>query len=70
MDTITNKNDTYGDYLVNKEENKIVCISLNINGLQKDKWKEKNDTLCKFLCQIGAEIIALQEININWKKVK
>ena len=49
MDTITDRNDTYRDQLVNIEENEIVCIGLNINKLQKDKWKEKNNTLHNFL---------------------
>ena len=70
MDTITNRNDTYSDQLVNTEKNKIVYFSLNINRLWKDKWKEKNDNLQNFVCQIGAEIIALQEININLNKAK
>ena len=60
MNIITNRNGTYEDCLVNKEENKMVYVSLNVNGLQKDKQKEKNNTLRNFLYQIGAEMIALQ----------
>ena len=46
-----------------------MCLSLNINGLRKDSWREKNDSLHNFLTQSLAEIIALQEVNLNWDKL-
>ena len=47
-------NDVYGDDWRGKEEDEIVCVRLNVNGLRKDIWKEKNDSLRKFLHQMSA----------------
>ena len=53
-----------------KKEDEIMCISLNINGLSKDMSKEKHDTLQNFLHRMESDIVGLQEINLNWDKLK
>ena len=48
----------------------ILCLSLNINGLQSEKWKAKNDRLRTFLKNYNFDIMGFQETNLNWDKVE
>ena len=48
----------------------VLCLSLNINGLQSEKWKAKNDRLRTFLKNYNFDIMGFQEINLNWDKIK
>ena len=50
-------------------DNEMVCLSLNMNSLRKDSQKEKNDSLCNFVTQSSAELVAMQEVNLNWDKL-
>ena len=45
----TDLNFIYGDDLGYKDESEIMIMCLNVNGLKKDKWKEKNNNLRNFL---------------------
>ena len=65
-DMMMDLNDVYGDDWREKEEDEIVCVGLNVNGLKKDMWKEKNDSLRNFMYQMKSDIIALQEVNLRW----
>ena len=47
----------------------MIYLSLNVNGLIKESWKEKNGSLYKFLSYTLAEIIRLQEVNLNQDKL-
>ena len=53
------QDNTYGDDQKGKEENKIIIVSININGLRKEIWKEKNNVLHNFLHQMQSDIITL-----------
>ena len=39
---MNNFNNNYRDDWVEKNENEIVCMSLNVNGLRREIQKEKN----------------------------
>ena len=54
--------------MVTKQEDKIICISLNMRGLKVEVWGIKNDILRNVLIQSNADIMGLQECNINWSK--
>ena len=69
IDTMRYLNNVCGDNWKGKEEDEIVCVGLNVNGLRKDMWKEKNNSLRNFLHQRGANLVALQEINLHWNKL-
>ena len=60
------EDDVYGDEWVRKEEDELVCVCLNVNGLSKDIWKEKNDSLRNFMHHMKSDVIVLQEVNLRW----
>lgn len=49
-----------------KDDNTMRLLSVNINGLQQEKWKVKNDLLRHFLKTYDFDIMGLQETNLNW----
>ena len=57
----------YGDKLTNiKDETQLLVGFTNVNGLRKEKWKEKNRALVKFLRYYKFDIFGLAETNIHW----
>ena len=40
-------------------DDSILCLSLNVNGLQQEKWKAKNDQIRKFLKKYDFDIMGL-----------
>ena len=61
---------TYGDTLNPvKEQSSIRIMSLNINGLKQDKWQAKNDQLKNFLRTYDFDVMAFQEVNVNWSRL-
>ena len=60
---------SYRDLLSKTEDNKLVYLSINMNGLHYEGWKVKNDMIRDFILKSKAEIIGFQEINLNWGKV-
>ena len=46
-----------------------MCVSVNINGLQHEQWKAKNERIKQFLKKYDFDIIGLQEVNLNWDKI-
>ena len=69
MDYTSFLNESFGDYFSPNKEEEITVISANINSLRMEEWKAKNDVLREFFVQSEADIIALQETNVNWTKV-
>ena len=59
------KCDYYRDLFLEDKNNEITCISLNIKRLKIENWKAKNAILRDFILQSKADLIGLQEININ-----
>jgi len=55
----------YGKEFYEEEEEEMIVVSLNMNRLCKEEWKEKHDCLRNFSYNISAELIGLQEINIS-----
>ena len=55
----------YGDHFCAKKDNEIIVVSLNINSLQTESWRAKNDLVRDFILKSEVDIIALQEVNIN-----
>ena len=50
----------FGDSLdMNRDvyDGSVLCLSLNVNGLQSEQWKAKNDRLRKFLKRITTSIL-------------
>ena len=44
---------SYGDSLeVLRSEENLRIVFLNVNGLQRDRWKEKNEALLKFFYRV------------------
>ena len=63
----------YGDELqFNREsyDGSLLCLSLNLNGIQHENWKAKNNKLKTFLKNYNFDIMGFQEVNINWDKVQ
>ena len=63
----------YGDNLnMDRDVNddSVLCLSLNVNGLQKSNWKVKNERVRNLLKNYEFDIMSLQEINLNWGKVR
>ena len=57
----------YGDeWASDPSESTIQCGFLNVNGLRKDKWKEKNNSILKFLFTKNFDITGLVETNLHW----
>ena len=52
-----------------EEEDELVIVGLNSNGLKTESWQQKNDAIRDFLLQAKADLIAVQEANVNWNKV-
>ena len=59
----------YRDQLKKVADNDVICLSLNINGLQVERWKIKNDLLRNLLVSSKANIVGLQKVNLNWSKI-
>ena len=66
---MTDKDDVCRDEQIGKDEDKLACISLNVNSLRKDIQKEKHDSLRNFLHQMNSYIVGLQEVNLYWDKL-
>ena len=57
----------YGDELQSDAtEATMLCGFLNVNGLRKERWKEKNNALFKYLFKKKFDIIGLSETNLHW----
>ena len=69
MDYTDFLNKPFGDHFSSENEEEIMVVSMNINSLKIKSWKAKNDMLRDFLLQLQADIIALQETNMNWTKI-
>ena len=61
-DKLDTDRDVYDDF--------ILCLSLNVNGLQQEKWKAKNDRIRKFLKKYDFDIMGFQESNLNWDMIQ
>ena len=59
------KREGFGDRWRGKEEEELICISLNVNSLRHEKWKMKNDCIRDLLLTYKVDLITLQEINLN-----
>ena len=60
----------YGDTLIHDEnDSTLLCGFLNVNGLGQDKWKEKNNSLFKFLFNTKFDVMGLSEINLHWSSL-
>ena len=58
---------SYGDdWAPDPSESTLVCGFLNVNGLRREKWKEKNNALFKFLFNKQFDITGLVETNLHW----
>ena len=42
---------------------------MNINRLKVEEWQAKTNKVSDLFLSIKADIIALQEVNVNWKVV-
>ena len=63
----------FGDSLdMNRDvyDGSVLCLSLNVNGLQSEQWKAKNDRLRNFLKNYNFDIMGFQETNLNWDQVQ
>ena len=49
----------YGNPLRKEKEDNLICLFININGLQVEEWKAKNDIVRDFCIQSKADIISL-----------
>ena len=59
----------YGDELeatLEHDDESLLLLNLNLNGLVKDNWKAKNDMLRDFLKKYDFDIMVFQETNLNW----
>ena len=57
----------YGDELLaHKDDSSLLMAFLNVNGLCREKWKEKNKTLLSYLYKKEFDIVGLIEINLHW----
>ena len=62
----TQKNiEGFGDRQSRKKDRKLVCLSLNANRLRCKDQKIKDNSLCNLLLNYKADLISLQEINLN-----
>ena len=62
----------YGDNLnLNRDvhDDSVLCLGLNVNGLQLRGWKAKNERIRNFIKNYEFDIMGLQEINLNWSQV-
>ena len=59
----------YRDYFSPEKEDEITVVLVNINGLRVKGQHAKNDLVYNFILGTEADIIALQEVNINWNLV-
>jgi len=55
----------YGDHFNLNKDNELTTISLNINSLRTKSWQAKNDMVRDFILESNADVIIIQEININ-----
>ena len=55
----------YRDKFESSKYNQITYLSLNIKRLKVDNYKAKNLLLWDFLLYMKADLIGLQEVNIN-----
>ena len=63
----------YGDTLAldrDVTDDSVLCLSLNVNGLQLERWKAKNDRLRTFIKNYEFDIMGFQEPNLNWNKIR
>ena len=58
-------NKIYRDIFQPNKEEEITVISLNINKLRIEEWAAKNDMMKDFILKTEADIVAMQETNIN-----
>jgi hypothetical protein len=65
IDNASTMDDFYRDHFSPKKEDEITVISLNINSLRTEGWKVKNDLVRDFTLGLDANIVTMQEININ-----
>ena len=61
--------EVYGDQFYSDKEKEITVLSLNVNRMRTEGWAAKNVLLRDFILDLKAEVIALQETNVNWFKV-
>ena len=59
----------YSNNLVKDKEEELVLLLLNVNDLQLESQKAKNDIIREFLIKYKADIITFQEVNLNWNRV-
>ena len=58
---------SYGDILGTiKEEDCLLFGFINVNGLRKEKWKEKNATIMNTLRRYKFDAVGLAEPNLHW----
>ena len=55
----------YGDRLAKEEEDNLIYLLININRLQSEGWKLKNDLIRDFVLKSRAYIASFQEVNLN-----
>ena len=65
MNSIQLINDVNRDSFHLKKEEEITIISLNINSLRTEEWTVKNNIMRDFIVKLEADIIAMQETNVN-----
>ena len=53
-----------------EKNNELLCILLNVKDLKVKNQKAKNNILRHFILQSKADLMDLQEININQNKVE
>ena len=55
----------YRDQFKANKDKEITILSANINRLRTEEWRAKNNQVRDLLLSIKANIIVLQEVNIN-----
>ena len=63
-------NGVYGDTITELQEDQYFKLGfLNVNGLQAEKWKEKNTEIFRTIKKYQFDVMGLSEVNIYWPKI-